>query len=322
MTETIKNTTSKTENIKVLDATVRDGGLCNSFAFTDAFVKALYQANLRCGVDYMELGYRASRRLFPEAEFGKWNYCHEDDLFAVIGENNTALKLAVMADVGRCDYKADFGKKGDSIIDTVRVACYADQIPEAADMIEHLHTLGYETTCNVMAISTASQKALENGLTILRETPVDVIYPVDSYGALYPTDVRRLTEQFLAATEGTDKRIGFHGHNNLGLALANTLEALACGARFVDATVGSLGRGAGNCAMDLLLNALKNPKYTKEELLPFVENHLLPLKDEVAWGGDLAYMLTGLFNKHPKAAIEFIGQQRRDYLAFYHEMQQ
>ena len=60
------------ESIKVVDATLRDGGLVNDFYFTDDFVKALYQANIDAGVDYMEMGYRASTKVMDESKFGKW----------------------------------------------------------------------------------------------------------------------------------------------------------------------------------------------------------------------------------------------------------
>ena len=90
--------------IKVVDATLRDGGLVNDFYFSEKFVQDLYLANLRAGVDYMEFGYKASREMFDESKFGKWKFCKDEDIRSVVGDNNTDLKIAVMADVGRCDY--------------------------------------------------------------------------------------------------------------------------------------------------------------------------------------------------------------------------
>ena len=95
-------------DIKVMDCTLRDGGLVNSFRFSDEFVKDLYQANIKAGVDYMEFGYKASKDIFKEEDFGKWKFCDEEDIRAIVGDNISDLKLAVMADVGRCDYKTDF----------------------------------------------------------------------------------------------------------------------------------------------------------------------------------------------------------------------
>ena len=98
-------------DIKVLDATLRDGGLVNDFYFTDDFVKKLYRTNVKAGVDYMEFGYKASRELFDAEDYGKWKFCKDEDIRAIVGENNTDLKISVMADVGRCDYKTDIDRK-------------------------------------------------------------------------------------------------------------------------------------------------------------------------------------------------------------------
>ena len=110
------------KEVKVLDATLRDGGLVNDFYFTDEFVKDLYRTNVKAGVDYMELGYRADKTMFDEDKFGKWKFCNDDDIIDVIGEKDPSLKLAIMADVGRCDYKNAIQERANSPIDLIRVA--------------------------------------------------------------------------------------------------------------------------------------------------------------------------------------------------------
>ena len=305
-------------DIKVLDATIRDGGLCNNFEFTDEFVKELYKTNVASGVDYMEFGYKASKSMFNESDFGKWKFCNEADIRAIVGDNLTSMKISVMADVGRCDYKTDFLPKNESVIDMVRVACYIHQIPAAIEMIEWFHALGYETTCNIMAISQANTEQVNQALSMLAATNVDVIYLVDSYGSLYPENASALAKVYLAAVENTDKKIGFHAHNNQNLAFANTIETLSYGVSFLDATAQGMGRGAGNCAMELLLGFLKNPKYNLYELLKFIEKYMIPLKAQgVVWGYDLQYMFTGLLNRHPREAIDFTSKKRDDYSEFY-----
>ena len=151
----LKNLMGWRSDIKVVDCTLRDGGLVNDFFFTDEFVKQLYIANLKAGVDYMEMGYKASRELFDVNKFGKWKFSDDEDIRAVVGDNDTDLKIAVMADVGRCDYKNDIRKKSESPVDLVRVATYINTIPQAVDMIEDAASKGYETTVNIMAISQA-----------------------------------------------------------------------------------------------------------------------------------------------------------------------
>ena len=315
------NLMSVRHDIRVLDATIRDGGLCNNFQFTDEFVSELYKTNIKCGVDYMEFGYRASRTLFNEDEHGKWKFCKEEDIRAIVGENNSPMKISVMADVGRCDYKTDFIHKKDSVIDMVRVACYIHQIPSAVEMINYLSELGYETTCNIMAISQANFNQIDEALKMLGESKVDIIYLVDSYGALVPESAVELAKRYIEYGEKYGKQIGFHGHNNQKLAYANTVETLSYGVSFVDATAMSMGRGAGNCAMELLLGFLKNPKYSTYSLLKFIENYMIPLKESgVQWGYAPQYMLTGQLNRHPEEAIRFTEQKRTDYTEFYKEL--
>lgn len=306
------------DDIKVLDATIRDGGLCNNFEFTDEFVTELYNTNVKSGVDYMEFGYRASKNLFDPEKFGKWKFCSEEDIRKIVGDNVSDMKIAVMADVGRCDFKTDFIPKKDSVIDMVRVACYIHQIPSAIEMIEYFHNLGYETSCNIMAVSQANSEQIDEALEMLGNTSVDVIYLVDSYGSLYPETAAMYAKKYLEAGEKFGKSIGFHAHNNQNLAFANTIEALSYGVSYLDATASGMGRGAGNCAMELLLGFLKNPKYNLYSLLTFLEKYIIPLKESgVVWGYDIQYMLTGQLNRHPREAIAFTEEKRTDYCEFY-----
>lgn len=305
-------------DIKVLDATIRDGGLCNNFEFTDEFVTELYKTNIKSGVDYMEFGYRASKKMFDPEKFGKWKFCTEEDIRSIVGDNISDMKISVMADVGRCDFKEDFIPKSESVIDMVRVACYIHQIPAAVEMVEHFHNLGYETTCNIMAVSQANTDQVAEALEMLGNSSVDVIYLVDSYGSLYPETAEELAKKYLEAGEKYGKAIGFHAHNNQNLAFANTIETMSYGVSYLDATAMGMGRGAGNCAMELLLGFLKNPKYNLYSLLTFLENYMVPLKESgITWGYDIQYMLTGQLNRHPREAMAFTAENRKDYCEFY-----
>ena len=312
----ISNLIAYRPDVKVVDATMRDGGLVNDFYFTDEFVKALYLANLRAGVDYMEFGYKASREMFDENRFGKWKFCRDEHIREIVGENATDLKLAVMADVGRCE-KSDIIDRADSPIDLIRVATYVNTIPGAVAMIEDAAKKGYEVSCNIMAISNVREGELKAALDILGRTPADVLYIVDSYGAMYPEQIARFVDMYMEVAAKYGKKVGIHAHNNQQLAFANTIEAVGDGADWLDATYASMGRGAGNCAMELLLGFLRNPKYNVYPAIQFVDNHMNPMKAAgVVWGYDLQYLMTGLLNQHPRAAIQFTREKRSDYTEF------
>ena len=309
------------QDIKVLDATIRDGGLVNNFQFSDEFVRELYKTNIKAGVDYMEVGYRADKELFDVNKFGKWKFCDDDEVARVIGEKDERVKLSIMADVGRCNYKQDIQDRANSPIDLIRVATYVNTIPAAVDMIEDAKNKGYEVTANVMAISTAQEGDLRAALDLIGQSPVDVIYVVDSYGSIYPEGMQRLVEVYKEFADKYNKKLGIHAHNNQQLAFANTIECVGDGVDYLDATYASLGRGAGNCAMELLISFLKNPKYHIYPVLKFIDQHINPLKEAgVVWGYDLQYLVTGILNEHPRTAIDFTKKARNDYSEFYKEM--
>ncbi|MBP3488523.1 MAG: aldolase catalytic domain-containing protein [Roseburia sp.] len=317
----LSNLMNYRSDIKVVDATLRDGGLVNDFYFTDEFVRNLYLANQKAGVDYMEFGYKASREMFDENKFGKWKFCNDDDIRAVVGDNDTDLKIAVMADVGRCDYKTDIVNRADSPIDLIRVATYLNTIPAAVDMIEDAAKKGYEVSCNIMAISNAQESDLKVALDILGQSPVNIFYIVDSYGSLYPEQIARIADVYLEFAAKYGKKLGIHAHNNQQLAFANTIEAVGDGVDYLDATYASMGRGAGNCAMELLLGFLRNPKYNVYPVIQFIEDHVRKLQENgTVWGYDLQYLMTGLLNQHPRAAIQFTKNKRNDYAEFYREI--
>ncbi|MBO5487560.1 MAG: aldolase catalytic domain-containing protein [Eubacterium sp.] len=308
-------------DIKVVDATIRDGGLVNDFRFAEDFVKDLYKTNVDAGVDYMEFGYKASRDIFNESDFGLWKFCDEDAIRSIVGDNDTDMKIAVIADVGRCNFKRDIINKADSAIDLVRIATYINTIPAAIDMIEHCHKMGYETTVNIMAISTAKEAEVSEALDLIGKSPVDGIYIVDSYGSLFMEQIDELADKYLAMAEENGKFVGIHAHNNQQLAFANTITALTRGVSYLDATVSGMGRGAGNCASEQLLGFLKNPKYDIIPILKFLEKHVEPLKESgVVWGYNVPYLLTGQMNQHPRTAIAATKENRTDYLNFLLEL--
>ncbi len=269
----------------------------------------------------MEFGYRADKEMFDTEGFGKWKFSTDDDIRSIVGDNNTELKIAIMADTGRCNYKEDIHERSESPVDLVRIATYVNAMPAALDMIEDAHKKGYETTCNIMAISNAKESDIAAALEMLGQSPVDGIYIVDSYGSIYPEQTRVIAEQYMEIGDKYDKYIGIHAHNNQQLAFANTIEACAQGVSYLDATMSGMGRGAGNCPMELLLGFLKNPKYKLFPVIQFIENNIVPLKEAgVEWGFDIPYLLTGYLNQHPRAAIAAMKEGRKDYSGFYKEI--
>ncbi len=307
--------------IEILDCTIRDGGLINNHYFEDKFVKTIYDTCVAAGINYMELGYKSDKKIFSPSEYGPWKFCKEDDIRRIIDDKSSSLKLSVMADAERTDYHTDILPRDKSIIDFVRVATYIHQIPTALDMVKDAHDKGYETSLNLMAISVVHDRDIDDALEAIAISPVDVIYVVDSFGSFYTEQVRDITQKFIKAVEDTGKIVGIHAHNNQQLAYANTIEALINGANRLDATINGIGRGAGNCSMELLIGFLKNPKFQLRPVLECISDVFVPLRANMEWGYQIPYMITGMLNQHPRSAIKMrAGDSPDDYVKFYDQM--
>lgn len=308
--------------LKVLDCTIRDGGLINDHMFEDGFVKAVYDTCVESGIDYMEVGYKASKKLFAPDKNGDWKFCDEDDIRRIVGENDTPLQLTAMADAGKTDWRTDILPKSESVLDVIRVAFYVHQVAEAVDMIKDAHDKGYEVTANLMAISITSDIELFQALEVLAETPASTIVVVDSFGALYCEQIEILVKKYLEYGQATGKEVGLHAHNNQQLAFANTIEAIIHGANRVDASMAGIGRGAGNCPMELIIGFLRNPKFKIRPIYKFVQEYMHPLQKELDWGSFGEYQMTGQFNQHPRTAIaaRADAERRDDLVDFYDKL--
>jgi len=306
------------EKIKVLDCTIRDGGLINSHQFDLRFVREVYKAIAASGVDYMEVGYKNSRKLFSEKEFGMWKFCDDADILKVIDGVASKTKISVMVDIGRVDME-DIKPKKDSPVDMIRVACYVKDVDKAIAMVNKFSGLGYETAVNIMAITKALDSELTECFTQLeKECKANVIYIVDSYGSLYQETTEYLVKKAKSIIKS--KEIGVHTHNNQQLAFANTIEAIIHDANFVDATVYGMGRGAGNCPLELLLGFSKNPKFDIRPILDLISREFIPLQSKMEWGYFVPYAIGGMLNQHPKAAIALRESDKKDeYLKFWED---
>jgi len=306
------------ENIKVMDCTVRDGGLMNKWQFDDEFVRGVYNACSEAGVDYMEIGYISSEKYFSRKEMGPWKFCFEDDMKRIVGDKNNSLKLSAMADIGRVD-PDDIPKASDSVLSMIRIACYAHQMDKAIKLAHQCMDRGYETTINLMAVSSISEPELCEVLNDVSKCHVPIFYLVDSFGSMHHESILYLMNKYKEALPG--KEIGIHTHNNMQLAVSNTITALIHGATRLDATLLGMGRGAGNCPVEVLIAFLKNPKYRLLPLFKVIQEQVMPWGKKIDWGYHIPYLITGALNTHPRNAIAWMESERKDdFVSFMKEM--
>jgi 4-hydroxy 2-oxovalerate aldolase len=306
------------EKIKVLDCTIRDGGLINNHYFTDEFVRAVFQALARSGIDYIEMGYRSSRELYPPTEYGAWKYCDDEKIREITDGIESDIKISIMVDSYRVK-EQQFHPSDDSPVDMIRVATYVKYIDSAIELIKRCHDLGYETTCNIMAISKEIEPDIIESLDQLAKTPVDVVYIVDSFGAMYCEQIEYLVKLYKEHLPG--KEIGMHCHNNQQLAYANTIEGIIHDANYVDGSLFGIGRGPGNCCLELLIGFLKNPKFDIRPIFKVIQDYMIPMRNELEWGYIIPYMITGILNEHPRSAIALRAADQKDkYVEFYEQI--
>lgn len=266
----------------------------------------------------MEIGYKSSEKYFSRGENGAWKFCTEDDLKRIINDTETDMKLAAMADIGRVDYH-DIPEKKDSALDMIRVACYAKEVDKGISLAHHCMEKGYETTINLMAVSKVIERDLDEALDDLSKSKVPVVYVVDSFGSMYSEQIHFLAKKYIEALPG--KEIGIHTHNNQQLAFANTIEAIIAGINRIDATIYGMGRGAGNCPLELLLSFLKNPKFDIRPILEVIQEFFIPLKSETEWGYHIPYLITGILDEHPRSGIKAMAaKEMPDLRKFYEDL--
>lgn len=308
------------KEIKVVDCTIRDGGLMNNSKFPFKMVRSVYKAICDSGVDIVEIGYRNSKEMFSTDEYGPWKFCDDEILKKTVDGIESETKLAVMMDAHKSS-PDDIMPREESPVDIIRVATYVKDIDKAIKTVNVAMEKGYEATINIMAISHTVDWELEEALQqIEEETKVIAVYIVDSFGALYSEDIDFYYDKYRKYLK--NKEVGVHCHNHQQLGFANTIQGIIRGANYLDGTLYGIGRAAGNCPLELLMSFLKNPKFDIRPILDIIGKHIIPLKDEIEWGYNVPYMIAGILNLHPRDSMALLDldkddPRRSDYRAFY-----
>jgi 4-hydroxy 2-oxovalerate aldolase len=299
---------------KILDCTIRDGGLVNNWDFSVEFVQDLYNSLSQAGVEYMEIGYKNSAKLLNATEHNAWRFLDDEFLKEVIPEKKFT-KLSALVDIGRVDPN-DILPREQSVLDMIRVACYAREVDKGLELVQMFHDLGYETSLNIMALSSVPEHQLMEAMEMVKESPVDVVYVVDSFGSLDPAGIAHQVKKFQSMLP--NKQLGIHTHNNMQLAFANTLTAYQNGVTFLDSSVYGMGRAAGNCNTELLVSYIQKSSYELRPLLGVIEKHMVEMRNTWEWGYIIPYMISGVLNEHPRVAMAYRNSNERDqYVNFY-----
>lgn len=289
-------------NFKLLDCTIRDGGYYTQWDFDKGLIANYFRSFERLPVDYLELGYRS---MPMENYLGEYFYCPVSVLEMARSHSSKKLVIILNEKDVRPDHLPALLDPCRGIIDLVRLAVNPANFSRALVLAEGIRKMGFDVSFNMMYMSDWPE--MKDFLNTIGEVTglAEYFYMVDSFGGVYPEDVRRTYE---LVRNATDVKIGFHGHNNLELAFINTITAIDCGADIVDATITGMGRGAGNLKTELLLTAL-NASHELEvdfNALSGVVDDFTILQKKYEWGTNLPYMVSGANSLPQKEVMEWV----------------
>ncbi len=291
-------------HLKHLDCSLRDGGYYTRWDFDEDFVNKYLKVIDNINVQFCELGFR----FFSNSDFkGPYAFTTEEQLSALDIPKN--LKIGIMINASDLILNGKFNldrlKKimpvyaKESKVDLVRIACHLEEVKIIKTAFRYLKKLGYLTGCNIMQISEISFFEIEKIGNFLNENDLDVVYLADSLGALDSNRIIKLIKVFREIWSG---ELGIHAHDNQGLALNNSLQAIKNGISWVDTTITGIGRGPGNAKTEEIIIELNSAKQKEINFVPIakmIEDDFLPMKKIYGWGTNIYYYLAGKYSIHP-----------------------
>jgi len=283
--------------MKIIDCTFRDGGHLNKWNFDNQCVIDSYIASSKSGVDYFEIGYRTPNSI---KGLGQYAYCTDEFLLNLI-EPTKDCKLTIMIDAGKSDVLIKECMNEVTPVKAIRVASYPYELEKAIELVNRIKDKGYEVFLNLMAFSEFTEKEFKILEDWKDKNILSAIYFADSFGSLTPFNIECLINYLHVVNFPYDK-IGFHAHNNLQLAFANTLSARKENIGYVDASIYGMGRGSGNLQIEVLLAYLQKigqKKYNPVHYISIIDRYFSDIYKEYNWGYNLQSLMGGIKNIHP-----------------------
>ncbi|MFC4259129.1 aldolase catalytic domain-containing protein [Marinobacter lacisalsi] len=302
------------DGLTFLDCTLRDGGYYNDWDFESGLVERYLDAMSSAGVDVIEMGLRSLRQ---EGFRGAFAYTSDEFLSGLPLPEK--VKVGVMVNASELVGQDDIFQRlsvlfpvasKDSPVDLVRIACHVHEFEEALEATNWLKDRGYLVGFNLMQVADRIQSEVESLARVAARYPLDVLYFADSMGSMNPEQTGQIISWFRRHWPGA---LGIHTHDNLGMALQNTLAALASGVTWVDATVTGMGRGPGNARTEELAIEIADRRSEPVSLVPLmrvVRQDFRPMQERHGWGTNPFYYLAGKYGIHPTYIQEMLGDSR------------
>jgi len=238
-------------SVRLLDTTLRDGSYVVDFQFTAQDTVIIAGELENAGLRLIEIGHGLG---LHASNCGKGRAAESDE--AYLEAAASVLKASdwgtfFIPGIGRPEdlqMAVRYGMK------FVRIGTNVTEVESALPLIELAKSLGFWVSCNFMKTYALPEAEVAKHAALVQRAGADIAVVVDSAGGMLPEDVARYMN---AMRSEADIAIGFHGHDNLGLAIANTLKAVECGAAVIDSSLLGIGRSAGNAMTEIMVLLLK-----------------------------------------------------------------
>lgn len=309
------------KKIELLDCTLRDGGSVNNWMFGEKSIVGIFQSLNDANIDIIETGFidnnskeENNRSLNPSDKFFN-NLCKKI--------RNKKCKAFAMIDFSKYDTQNFNLNKSDSL-DGIRVMFKKHQLNDVIKFCEQLKKLDYEISLNPVSVTTYTKEELLNLIKKANELKPEILYIVDTYGLLSTSETVELFNFFDNNLEKNIK-IGYHVHNNLQLALANSIEIIKTNSDrqlVIDASLYGMGKRAGNTpieSLSLYLNNNFNFKYDTSKLIDAIEKYIQPLKSQFNWGYSLVHYIAAI-NKCHSDYVTFLYKEKNLSLNEVHDI--
>jgi len=269
------------------------------------------------GVDIVELGLRSA-----ENTSFKGACAFTTDRFLNTLRIPNSLKVGVMINANELIENGEFQEYKleklfpnnlvGSKLSVVRVACHTHEFEKALPAARWLKDKGYSVGFNLMQISERSEQEIKQLAILANQYPLDVLYFADSMGSMNPEKTQKIIEWLKTQWKGD---LGIHTHDNMGLALSNTLRAVETGCTWLDSTVTGMGRGPGNARTEELAIELAEKTGRHVNLVPLmtmITKDFKPMQQKCGWGTNTYYYLAGKYGIHPTYIQEMLNDPRYD----------
>jgi len=238
--------------VEILECTLRDGSYAVDFKFTENDTAIMAGVLDRLGFRWIEVGHGVG---LGASQAGKGSMPASDERLIEAAKRaapNAKIGCFFIPGIGTPDQLKSARASG---LDFIRIGYNAPEIEDAFSYLTLARELGLKVCLNFMKTYGISPATFGEKARAGAAAGADVVYCVDSAGSMLPEDVHKY---FSAARERSDCQLGFHGHSNLQFAVANSLEAVRCGASFIDTTLYGLGRSAGNVPTEIAVAVFNN----------------------------------------------------------------